>query len=136
MKNKAASTMAILVLLPLPILYACENRITDLDPQFDFDDPIRGTKNLVVYPDLLALRPGESTQLGAFLAKPDPFLNPGEIDVEWGSSDPAVVSVSPTGRITAQKHGVAHIYAEFGEWGGEAVVAVNEDARIPDHLRR
>ena len=136
MKNRATSTLAILVLLPLPLLYACKQDLTDLPPQFDYDDPVGVTKTLVVYPAVLALRPGESTQLGAFMAKPDRGINPGEIDVEWGSSNPAVVSVSHTGRITAHEYGEALISADFGEWSGEATVVVNETAEIPLHLRR
>jgi hypothetical protein len=64
MRDHLKATIALLVLLPLPVLYACGEGMTEPDPKTqpaDYDREEGPT--LVVYPDLVVLEPGQSIRL-------------------------------------------------------------------------
>ena len=86
-----------------------------------------------LWPDTSALFPGMTRQLSArsyFRGESGPYggisaLNHVERSAEtWTTNNPAVVTVSPTGVITAVGPGAATIYARLNGFEGAAVVSV------------
>jgi len=132
MRNQTKSAIAMLVLLPLPVLFGCADDITG--PEKDratMESGERSTPALVVYPDFLSLAPGETAQLGVTLEQRGPDLGLEDLEVRWSSSDPGIVSVSENGEVTALDEGQAIIYAEHGRWIADAGVLVSTDALLP-----
>ena len=132
MRNHLKATIALLVLLPLPVLYACGDDMTGPEPRTHASDNGRQEgPNLIVYPDLVVLAPGQSFRLGVLLERRGPDVSPPDSELIWSSSDPAVASVTEDGEITALAEGEAWIYAEYSLWIGEAGVIVSSDTGVP-----
>jgi hypothetical protein len=133
MRDHMKSAIALLILLPLPVLYGCgEDPTGVIEP---FDNPgARATPMLEVYPDLVVLAPGQSLQLNARLEQRGPDLEPPEFQVSWSSSAPEIVAVSADGEITALREGEASIFAKHGPWAGEGGVIVSGDTEIFGHV--
>ncbi|MGD2121579.1 MAG: Ig-like domain-containing protein [Gemmatimonadota bacterium] len=129
------ATIVLLLLLPLPVLYACGNDVTGPEGGLQAHSgrtPVFPT--LVVFPDFLTLKPGDSSQFGIFLERRGPDLVPPELKVIWSSSDPAVATVSENGEISALQEGSAVIQANYGGLTAEAGVMVSDNVvPINDH---
>lgn len=77
---------------------------------------------VTISPDPINLPPGLSTELSAQAI--DSANSPLRREVTWSSSDPAIVSVTPTGVATGVANGTATIRASVGAVAGEAVARV------------
>jgi hypothetical protein len=131
MRNYAGTAMALLVLAPLSVLYGCGESPTDIEENVTGAEPVtQEMTRLLVSPEILTLKPGESAQLEVLLERKGPDLGPPDLEVTWASSDPGIVSVSENGEVTALWEGDAMISARHGIWRAEAKVSVTADGDL------
>ena len=85
-----------------------------------------------VTPLSVSLSPGETAALHASAAWSDDTTRDVTASAIWMSSNPAVVAVDSSGRVTATSGGRAEVRASFGGLSAVAVVTVEEDSLPPD----
>jgi uncharacterized protein YjdB len=131
MRSPLKTTIVLLVLLPLPVLHACSESPTDIGKAVTDSKPVtQEMTRLLLSPEILNLKPGQSAQLEVLLERRGPDLGPPDLEVVWSSSDPGVVSVSSNGEVTAHWEGDAMVSARHGIWRAEAKVSVTVDSDL------
>jgi hypothetical protein len=116
MKRHAKLLAAALALSVLPLLYACDDNITDPDE-----------RPVIVSPAYAKLYVGQMVQLSATLNGPATEASMNGHKVLWSSSDPFVARVSEDGWVQGLKAGHVTITGGCGQYCGTARVVVSAD---------
>lgn len=114
--SKLRIVLLVLATLPLASM-ACDDEI--VDPETDAEE-----SRMVLRPNRVTLEPGQIFKLKAVFLRGtnEDFLY--DMELEWNSSDPAVVRALGEGLIEAQDMGTATIQVDYHQWTAKAIVKI------------